>query len=96
MTSYSANLPALPDIVHELEVIDAQLKTTLTQLEESAATTLAHWTHEAKDAYRLAKQKWDAAADQMPLQAKQAAMALSEIHSAYTHGEKFGVGLWNG
>ncbi|MEU6220129.1 hypothetical protein ABZ845_21820 [Streptomyces sp. NPDC047022] len=98
MTSYAANLGSsgMPRIVQEMEAIDSSLRTTLTELDEAARGSLAHWTKDAREAYNVAKAKWDAAAKQMPIQAKMAAEGLTHIHHAYGQGEKFGVDLWNG
>ncbi|MFE6742662.1 WXG100 family type VII secretion target [Streptomyces tubercidicus] len=96
MTSYSADLPQMRNIIEEMTAIDAQLRVTLTDLDDQSKNDLAHWTKDAADAYRAAKAKWDAAAQQMQYQAGQASQALGTIHEAYTGGEKYGVSLWNG
>jgi WXG100 family type VII secretion target len=95
MTSYQVSLEQMAFVEGEMKSITDQLTSTLNDLDDASKQHLAEWSSDARDAYNLAKAKWDAAATQMVSQLGTASGAVSEIGDYYTSGEKYGVSLWD-
>ncbi len=96
MTTYTVSHQQMEFVGGEMDAIAKSIHTTLTNLEAAANQSLAHWSSDARDAYNVAKRKWDAAAAQMQQQAQTAVQALGTVDSYYTSGENYGVSLWEG
>ncbi|MBY8886056.1 WXG100 family type VII secretion target [Streptomyces sp. PTM05] len=94
MTTYSVSHQQMQYVGGEMETITRNIQSTLTNLDDAAKQNLAQWSSDARDAYNVAKAKWDAAAAQMQHQAQTATQALGTIDGYYTSGEKYGVSLW--
>jgi len=94
MTSYQVSLEQMAFVEGEMRSITTKIQSTLSDLDDAAKQHLAEWSSDARDAYNLAKAKWDAAADQMAVQLGQATTAVGNIGEYYTSGEKYGTSLW--
>ncbi|MFG2828506.1 WXG100 family type VII secretion target [Streptomyces sp. NPDC048434] len=96
MTTYSVSHNQMEFVGGEMDDINRLIQDTLTNLNDTAQQSLAQWESGARDAYNIAKAKWDAAAQQMHQQAMTARKSLGEIDGLYTQGEKYGVSLFEG
>ncbi|MEU9348160.1 WXG100 family type VII secretion target [Streptomyces sp. NPDC048278] len=95
MTTYQVGLEQMEFVGGEMDSITKQISQALTDLDDGSKQSLAQWSSDARDAYNSAKAKWDAAAAAMQAQAAAATQALGHIDGFYTHGEKYGVSLWD-
>ena len=95
MTNYTVNLSNVQEVADQMGVLAGKISGALSLLESELQSTLADWTSDARDAYNVAKAKWDAAAAEMPQQAARAQSSLSQIHDAYANAEYQGLGLWD-
>ncbi|GAA1909017.1 WXG100 family type VII secretion target [Streptantibioticus ferralitis] len=94
MTSYQVSLEQMDFVKGEMDSITKQIQQTLSDLDDGAKQRLAEWSSDARDAYNVAKAKWDAAAADMQNQLATATVAVGNIGEYYTSGEKYGVSLW--
>ncbi|MGW7578910.1 WXG100 family type VII secretion target [Streptomyces sp. NPDC054765] len=95
MTTYQVSLEQMSFVEGEMQTIARQIQQTLSELEASSKSSLAHWSSDARDAYNIAKAKWDEAAAAMQQQSAEAAKGLGTIGEYYNSGEKYGVNLWD-
>ena len=94
MTSYQVSLEQMAFVEGEMQSITAKVQSTLSDLDDASKQHLAEWNSDARDAYNLAKAKWDAAATEMAAQLGKATSAVANIGEYYTSGEKYGTSLW--
>ncbi|KOG90077.1 WXG100 family type VII secretion target [Streptomyces sp. NPDC057654] len=95
MTTYQVSLQQMEFVGGEMAAISKQIQQTLADLDDGAKQNLAQWSSDARQAYDVAKAKWDAAAAAMQQQSVQATRSLGNIGESYTSGEKYGVNLWD-
>ena len=95
MTTYQVSLDQMEFVGGEMDTITKQIQRTLQELDDGSKQSLSQWSSDARDAYNVAKAKWDAAAAAMQAQAAAATQALGHIDNYYTSGEKYGVSLWD-
>ncbi|MEU2778028.1 WXG100 family type VII secretion target [Streptomyces sp. NPDC007162] len=95
MTTYQVSFEQMEFVGGEMDAITQQIQRTLTDLDDGSKQSLAEWSSDARDAYNIAKAKWDAAAAEMQKQAVAARQALGHIDDYYQHGEKYGTQIWN-
>jgi WXG100 family type VII secretion target len=96
MTTYQVSMEQMDFVGGEMNAISQNISKTLAALDDGAKQNLAAWSDDAKDAYTVAKAKWDAAALEMQNQVVKAQQGLVDIGGFYTSGEKYGVSLWEG
>jgi WXG100 family type VII secretion target len=94
MTTYTVNMSNVQEVAAEMGAIAASIQALVEDLDNGTKQHLAEWTSSARDAYNVAKAKWDAAAADMSVQAKNAQMSLSSINDNYANAEYQGLGLW--
>jgi WXG100 family type VII secretion target len=94
MATYTVNMSNVEEVASEMGAIAKYISGLLSDLESSTASSLAEWTSSARDAYNVAKAKWDAAAADMSVQASNAQNSLSSINDNYANAEYQGLGLW--
>jgi WXG100 family type VII secretion target len=94
MTTYTVNMSNVQEVAMEMGAISASINSLVQELDSSTAQSLAEWTSAARDAYNVAKAKWDAAAADMSVQARNAQASLSSINDNYANAETTGLGLW--
>jgi len=95
MTTYTVNISTVAEIAGEMGRISSNIQSMLSNLEEETAKNLAEWTSTARDAYNVAKAKWDAAAQDMVAQAANAQAALAAIGDNYQQAERQGSAMWS-
>jgi WXG100 family type VII secretion target len=94
MATYTVNMSNVQEVVQEMGAISTYIQGLLEDLDNGTLQNLAEWTSSARDAYNVAKAKWDAAAADMSQQARNAQMSLSSINDNYANAEFQGLGLW--
>jgi len=94
MATYTVNMSNVQEVAGQMGVIARYIQTMLTDLDDASKQNLAQWTSDARDAYNVAKAKWDAAAAQMVEQAARAENSLTQINDSYANAEYQGLGLW--
>lgn len=94
MATYTVNMSNVQEVAAEMGAIASSINTLVQDLDNSSKQNLAEWTSSARDAYNDAKAKWDAAAQDMSVQAQRAQSSLSEINDNYANAEYQGLGLW--
>jgi WXG100 family type VII secretion target len=94
MATYTVNMSNVQAVAEEMGAIARYIQGLLADLDNSARQSLAEWTSSAREAYNVAKAKWDAAAAQMVVQAANAQNSLSQINDSYANAEFQGQGLW--
>jgi WXG100 family type VII secretion target len=94
MTTYTVNMSNVAAVAEEMGSIAQYIQGLLDDLDNSSKMNLAEWTSSARDAYNVAKAKWDAAAAQMVVQANNAQNSLGQINDSYAQAEYQGLGLW--
>jgi WXG100 family type VII secretion target len=94
MATYTINMGNVAAVAEEMGAIAQQIQGQLEELDSATRVHLAEWTSNARDAYNVAKAKWDAAAAQMVVQAQNAQNSLGQITDTYANAEYQGLGLW--
>src|SRR5690349_6894820 len=94
--TYGVDMSQVQTIAVEMESITKQIRLLIQSLEEEAASSLQHWTGDAKATYAECKAKWDQAAYNMAAAAAKATTSLGQINQVYNTGERQGVSLWQG
>jgi WXG100 family type VII secretion target len=95
MTTYSVNISMLAEIAGEMGKISSNIEGMLSSLDNGTAQSLSEWTSTARDAYNVAKAKWDTAAQDMVVQAANAQSSLASIGDNYQQAEQRGSALWS-
>jgi WXG100 family type VII secretion target len=95
MTTYSVNINQLAEIAGEMGQIAGNIQANLEELDSASLQNLSEWTSAARDAYNVAKAKWNSAAQGMVTQAKNAQASLAAIGSNYQQAERVGTSLWD-
>lgn len=94
MVTYSVSMSNVQEVAAEMGAISSRIQALLSDLDNGTRQNLAEWTSSARDAYNLAKARWDAAAADMSAQAARAQASLSSITDNYARAEYQGLGLW--
>lgn len=94
MATYTVNMSNVQEVAAQMGVIAQHIQNLLVDLDDGSKQNLAEWTSDARDAYNIAKAKWDAAASQMVDQANRAQNSLGQINDSYANAEYQGLGLW--
>jgi uncharacterized protein YukE len=96
MTQYTFDFNVAEAVQDQMASITSQIQSMLADLESQVANSIADWNSPyARDAYNVAKQKWDAAAAQMPAALAQAQQALTSISGVLQGVESRGVQMWS-
>jgi WXG100 family type VII secretion target len=95
MATYTVNITTLAEIAGEMGRISSNIQGILANLDNGTAQNLSEWTSAARDAYNVAKAKWDAAAQDMVAQAGNAQASLAAIGDNYQTAEQRGAALWS-
>jgi WXG100 family type VII secretion target len=94
MATYTVNMGNVQEVASEMGAIASYIQGLLEDLDNGTMQNLSEWTSSARDAYNVAKAKWDAAAQDMSVQAQNAQASLSNINDNYANAERTGLGLW--
>lgn len=94
MATYTVNMSNVQEVASEMGAIAKYITGLLSDLDNSSKQNLSEWTSSAREAYNVAKAKWDAAAADMSVQASNAQNSLSSINDNYANAEYQGLGLW--
>jgi len=94
MTTYTVQMSNVQLVAEEMGKIASSIQGLVEELDSSTAQSLAEWTSSARDVYNQARAKWDAAANDMAVQAANAQNSLSQINDSYANAETTGMGLW--
>jgi WXG100 family type VII secretion target len=95
MTTYTVQMSNVQLVAEEMGKIASYIQSLVEELDNSTAQSLAEWTSSARDVYNQARVKWDAAANDMAVQATNAQNSLSQITDSYANAETQGMGLWS-
>jgi uncharacterized protein YukE len=95
MTSYEVSMEQMEFVRGEMQTVTDNLQATLDNLADNVTRNLAHWSADSREAYNVAKAKWDIAAQAMHYQLAQATKAVGIINEYYQSGEKYGTSLWD-
>lgn len=94
MATYTVNMSNVQEVAAEMGAISQRISSLLEDLDNGTLQNLSEWTSSARDAYNVAKAKWDAAAADMATQAVNAQSSLGSITDNYANAEYQGLGLW--
>jgi WXG100 family type VII secretion target len=94
--SYNFSRQAMDQIIGEAGRINGQIKSLLNSLEQDLGRSLAHWTGEAQQAYRVEQNNWRQASENMPSALADATTTLEEIADRYGNAEKSGASRFGG
>lgn len=95
MATYTVNMSNVQEVASEMNSDSQQIQNMLTDLNQQVQTNLSQWSSSARDAYNIAQAKWNAAAQDMSIQAARASASLSSINDNYANAEYQGLGLWD-
>jgi len=96
MATYTVNMSNVQEVASEMTSISQQIQNMLSDLNSQIQGNLSQWSSSARDAYNAAQAKWNAAAQDMGVQAANASASLSSINDNYANAEYQGLGLWGG
>lgn len=91
MTQYHVNMGVLDDISNEMTKLGNQVQGMIENLNATCQATLTNWTGAAQLAYQNFSNQWTNAANDLPVQATNAAQGLSAISAAYAKAEADGM-----
>jgi WXG100 family type VII secretion target len=94
MATYTVNMSNVQEVATEMNAISQQILTMLSDLNTQVQAYLSQWSSAARDAYTTAQAKWNAAAQDMSMQAQKASASLSSINDNYGQAENQGLNLW--
>lgn len=95
MSDYtSVNASAMSTAIGDLKNAHSKTEEELTTLEGSLESSLAEWTGDAREAYREAKAKWDAAANHMNSVIQTMSTTMQGINDNYDANEKSVKSQW--
>jgi WXG100 family type VII secretion target len=94
MATYTVNMGNVQEVAAEMGSIANYISGLLEELDNGTMQNLSEWTSSARDAYNVAKAKWDAAAADMSVQASNAQNSLGSINDNYANAEYQGLGIW--
>jgi len=94
MATYTVNMTNVQEVASEMNTISQQIQTMLSDLNSQVQGNLNQWSSAARDAYNVAQAKWNAACQDMVVQAARASASLSSINDNYANAEFQGLGLW--
>lgn len=92
--TYTFNFQLADQVRDSMASITKNMLATLTDLDLMARHSLQEWSGSAQQAYATHKQKWDAAAAQMPAALGRAESALAEISNGYLQVEHYAQSMW--
>ncbi|WP_433261127.1 WXG100 family type VII secretion target [Actinosynnema sp. CS-041913] len=96
MAQYQFNFSLADATRDNMAAITNNIRTMLDELHSNVTGSLQEWTSDARDAYNVSKQKWDAAAARMPYSLQRAEVTLNEISNGYLKVEHTGTQMWDG
>jgi WXG100 family type VII secretion target len=96
MATYTVNMSNVQEVANEMNAISQQIQNMLSDLNSQVQANLSQWSSAARDAYSAAQAKWNAAAQDMSVQAAKASASLGSINDNYANAEYQGLGLWGG
>lgn len=96
MTQYQFNFGAADQTRDQMATITKRIQTMLEELHSNVQGSLQNWESSAREQYNVSKQKWDAAAAEMPKCLNRAEVSLQEISNGYLKVEHTGAGMWGG
>jgi WXG100 family type VII secretion target len=96
IATYTFDFNLADETMSAMSTVGGQISSMLDDLERTVQKLLPHWTSEARDAYGVAQNAWDSAAQNMPTALSNARIALGQIADIYGGVEKQGVQMWSG
>jgi WXG100 family type VII secretion target len=94
MSNYRFNFQTAEYTLDGMHGINSQIKERLLQLEQMAERSLQDWTGDARKEYYAAKQRWNAAADEMTTHLESARVTLLNISDNYGTTEARARQIW--
>jgi WXG100 family type VII secretion target len=94
MATYTVNMGNVQQVATDMNTISTQIQTMLSDLNTQVQANLSQWSSTARDAYTAAQIKWNAAAQDMSMQAQKASASLNSINENYGAAETSGQNLW--
>ena len=96
MSDYTTvNAGAMQQGIGDLRAAYNGTTNTLSTLEGQLNASLAQWDGAAREAYSVAKAKWDAAANHMSQVIDKMTTTLSQISDTYDDTERVNTNLWS-
>jgi WXG100 family type VII secretion target len=96
VTTYSVSMQSMDNAIEQAGQIGSNIQNLLQELETSCQRTLATWTGAAQSQYAIDKQRWDAAAANMPAAINSAQTTLTNILSTYGSAEQSATQTFGG
>jgi WXG100 family type VII secretion target len=94
MSNYRFNFQVADYTLDGMHAINGQIKERLQSLEQVAESSLQDWTGDARAEYYAAKQRWNAAADEMTVHLDAARATLLNISDNYGTTEARARQIW--
>lgn len=88
------NDSAMAQGINDLQQAHTRLTSELSDLEGKLNSSLAQWEGNAREAYREAKARWDAAADKMSQIINTMRTVMTQIQDNYTQNERNVQNSW--
>lgn len=96
MSDYTTvNAGAMQQGIGDLRTAYNGTTSTLSTLEGQLNSSLAQWDGAAREAYAVAKSKWDAAANHMSEVINKMTSTLGQISETYDSTERTNTSLWS-
>jgi WXG100 family type VII secretion target len=92
--SFSFNFEIADYTLDGMDRVNKNIAQALHSLEETCENSLADWSSDARDAYRVSKRTWDAFANQMSHHLQNARIALLSISEGYGTTEQRATKIW--
>ena len=96
MSTYSVSMQSMNSAIDQAAQIGSSIQNLLQELETDCQRTLATWTGEAQSQYAIDKQRWDAAAANMPTAINSAHTTLTNILTEYGVAEQTATQTFGG
>jgi WXG100 family type VII secretion target len=89
-------MQSMNSAIDQAAQIGSNIQSLLQELEADCQRTLATWTGDAQTQYAINKQRWDAAAANMPVAINSAHTALTNIMTEYGVAEQTATQTFGG
>lgn len=96
MGTYEVSIFHMNEAVEDAQQAAKAIQSLLDQLEAECSASLSTWTGDAQAQYHTAREKWHAAAENMPTAIQAGAQTLSNIAEGYVRAEQAGTNAFAG
>jgi WXG100 family type VII secretion target len=96
VSTYTVSMQSMNSAIDQAAQIGSNIQSLLQELESDCQRTLATWTGDAQTQYAVDKQKWDAAAANMPVAINTAHTTLTNIMTEYGVAEQTATQTFGG